>query len=207
MNLIIKINMNKLITNEELKLIREKRKIYYQSKKEKIVEYSKEYYKQNKAKALSNAKEYKNVNKDKLKIKRKEYLKNNINNTRKTNNINKKKRLLTDKLFKVKVNISSLIAQSFKNKSLNKQSKTIDILGCDYIQFKQHLESKFEPWMNWDNYGNPKDGIFELNKTWDIDHIIPLSTASSEEDIVRLNHYTNLQPLCSYTNRFLKRDK
>jgi hypothetical protein len=199
--------MNKLITNEELKLIREKRKIYYQSKKEKIVEYSKEYYKQNKAKALSNAKEYKNVNKDKLKIKRKEYLKNNINNTRKTNNINKKKRLLTDKLFKVKVNISSLIAQSFKNKSLNKQSKTIDILGCDYIQFKQHLESKFEPWMNWDNYGNPKDGIFELNKTWDIDHIIPLSTASSEEDIVRLNHYTNLQPLCSYTNRFLKRDK
>ena len=60
--------------------------------------------------------------------------------------------------------------------------------------------------MTWDNYGNPKDGIFELNKTWDIDHIVPINKALTEEDVVRLNHYTNLQPLCSYTNRFIKRD-
>jgi hypothetical protein len=46
---------------------------------------------------------------------------------------------------------------------------------------------------------NPKDGIFELNKSWDIDHIIPISSAKTKEDIIRLNHYTNLQPLCSYT--------
>ena len=61
--------------------------------------------------------------------------------------------------------------------------------------------------MNWDNKGNPKDGILELNKTWDIDHIIPISTAITEEDIIRLNHYTNLQPLCSYYNRNIKKDK
>ena len=60
--------------------------------------------------------------------------------------------------------------------------------------------------MDWLNYGNPDDGILELNKTWDIDHIIPLSTDKTKEDIIRLNHYTNLQPLCSYTNRFIKRD-
>ena len=28
----------------------------------------------------------------------------------------------------------------------------------------------------------------------------------TEADIINLNHYTNLQPLCSYTNRNLKRD-
>jgi len=41
---------------------------------------------------------------------------------------------------------------------------------------------------------------------WDIDHIIPLQTASCEEDIVRLNHYSNLQPLCSKLNREIKRE-
>ena len=60
--------------------------------------------------------------------------------------------------------------------------------------------------MNWDNYGNPKDGIYELSKTWDIDHMIPISSAKTEEELIKLNHYTNLQPLCSYVNRFIKKD-
>ena len=51
--------------------------------------------------------------------------------------------------------------------------------------------------MSWDNYG----------VVWDIDHIKPLSSAITEEDIINLNHYTNLQPLDSFINRFIKRDK
>ena len=58
--------------------------------------------------------------------------------------------------------------------------------------------------MNWENYGNPKDGIFEPNKTWDIDHIKPLSSFTTEQELLELNHYTNLQPLCSYENRWVK---
>ena len=60
--------------------------------------------------------------------------------------------------------------------------------------------------MTWDNYGNPKDGIFELNKTWDIDHIKPVSSGLAENEVIELNHYTNLKPLCSYTNRWIKRN-
>jgi hypothetical protein len=58
--------------------------------------------------------------------------------------------------------------------------------------------------MNWNNRGNWNGQPKEINVAWDIDHIIPLSTAKTEEEILKLNHYTNLQPLCSYTNRYIK---
>jgi hypothetical protein len=55
--------------------------------------------------------------------------------------------------------------------------------------------------MNWENRGLYNG---ELNYGWDVDHITPISSAKTEEDVVRLNHYTNLQPLCSYINRAIK---
>lgn len=57
--------------------------------------------------------------------------------------------------------------------------------------------------MSWDNYGLYTG---EYNSGWDIDHIIPLSSATSEEDIIKLCNYTNLMPLCSYINRVVKRN-
>ena len=41
----------------------------------------------------------------------------------------------------------------------------------------------------------------ENHGTWEIDHIIPLKTAKTKNDIIRLNHYTNLQPLWMEENR------
>lgn len=57
--------------------------------------------------------------------------------------------------------------------------------------------------MDWDNYGK-YNGIECFG--WDIDHVVPISNAITEEDIIRLNHFTNLQPLCSKINRDIKRD-
>jgi len=116
-----------------------------------------------------------------------------------------KERRKNDPLFRLKGNISSLIRFSFKIKNYQKESRTYEILGCSFEDFKIHLESQFLDWMNWSNYGNPEDGLFEPNKTWDIDHIIPLASATTDEEVIKLNHYTNLQPLCSYKNRFVKK--
>ena len=58
--------------------------------------------------------------------------------------------------------------------------------------------------MTWDNKGMYNG---ELNYGWDIDHIIPISSAKTEDDLYILNHYTNLQPLCSKVNRDIKKDR
>jgi hypothetical protein len=113
-------------------------------------------------------------------------------------------RIKVDNLFKVRQSIRKTISSSFRNTSFRKSSKTAIILGCSFEEFKLYLESMFEPWMNWENKGlyNGK-----LNYGWDIDHKIPVSSATTEEELVRLNHYTNLQPLCSKINRDIKKNK
>jgi len=58
--------------------------------------------------------------------------------------------------------------------------------------------------MSWENYGLYNG---ELNYGWDIDHMVPLSSANTEEELLKLFHHTNLQPLCSKTNRDIKRNK
>lgn len=105
---------------------------------------------------------------------------------------------------KFKGTIQSLITNSFYRKDFIREDKILSILGCTYEEFKEHIEKKFLPWMCWENHGK-YDG--QLNSGWDIDHIIPVASAQSIEELIQLNHYTNFQPLCSKTNRFLKKDK
>ena len=57
--------------------------------------------------------------------------------------------------------------------------------------FGKVVEEQFVDGMSWDNYG-----IYG----WHIDHIIPLSSAKTEEEIFKLCHYTNLQPLWAVDN-------
>lgn len=110
---------------------------------------------------------------------------------------------LTNHIFAISDSFRRNLRTSFLRSGFSKSSKTQEILGCSFEEFKIYLESKFEPWMNWGNRGK-YDGSF--NTGWDIDHIIPVSSAKSEDDIIKLNHYTNLQPLCSKINRDIKKD-
>ena len=198
-------------------------KDYYQKNKEKIIEKTRTYLNSPEGKIKRIEYREKNRNKQREydtnpinKEKRNERLKKQRENNPKRikpisdenrvkRNLRVRQRMATEPLFKLKKNIRTLISQTLKNKGVKKSLKSEQILGCTYQQFKEHIEKQFESWMSWDNYGTPKDKIFELNKTWDIDHIIPLKTATCEADIIRLNHYTNLRPLCSYYNRFIKR--
>jgi uncharacterized protein YbcC (UPF0753/DUF2309 family) len=162
--------------------IRKKKKNYYNSNKEDILEKRKEYYCNNRDSKLEYQKEYVASNKDRVSEYKIEYQRN---------------RRKTDPMFKLKHTISNSIRKSLKVKGVSKSKKTIDILGCDIEFLKLYLESLFSGEMSWENYGI----------IWDIDHIIPLSSAITQDDLIRLNHYTNLQPLDSFINRNIKRDR
>ena len=58
------------------------------------------------------------------------------------------------------------------------------ILGCDREVFIEHLESTFKEGMSWDNIAE-----------WQVDHIIPLGSAKSIDELYELAHYTNIQAL------------
>ena len=101
---------------------------------------------------------------------------------------NKEKRKLNT-LYKLSDSVSNLIRCSINRGGYKKKSRSEDILGCSYIEFKNYIESKFEEEMSWSNYGD-----------WHIDHIIPISWGKSEKEIYDLNNYKNLQPLWAKDN-------
>ena len=182
-----------------------KSKKYREDNKDYHDKYSKDYYNRPDIKERSrlNSIKYRQDNKDKLKIQKDKWKENNkekIKEYNKEYNINRKK---TDPIYRLNRLISSIIRKSFYHNGFKKSSRTYEIIGISFDEFKLYIESKFEDWMTWENRGLYNG---ELNYGWDIDHIIPLSTAETEEDIIKLNHYTNLQPLCSKVNRDIKKD-
>jgi hypothetical protein len=203
-----KMSNKKYNTEEERKEAKRiKQEEYYNKNKEKIkIKDRERHLKKNKVlneeekeEKRIYAKSYRVLNSDKIKL----YYIKNKEELRIKQRLYQNNRLKTDIQYKLKHNLRTLIRNTFKNNGYTKNSKTNDILGCSYEDFKFYLESKFEPWMNWDNRGLYNG---ELNYGWDIDHIIPLDSSVTEEDVIRLNHYTNLQPLCSYTNRNIKKN-
>jgi len=70
-----------------------------------------------------------------------------------------------------------------------------------------HIESQFLSWMSWDNFGDVCGDSPDYNCGWDLDHIIPVSWAKTNEELYSLNHWSNFQPLCSKINRWQKKDK
>jgi hypothetical protein len=119
---------------------------------------------------------------------------NQINKRKKSeyNRVYIKDRLKKDDLYKLTQYTRHLIGTSFKRAckgGIKRKNKTEDILGCSFEELMIHLQNKFTKDMCFENYGK-----------WHIDHIIPISSAKTEEEIIKLNHYTNFQPLWAVDN-------
>jgi len=151
--------------------------VYYHKNKEKIRKYNKEYRLKNKE--ILNKKD--RLRGKRIRLKRSVKDKEKINKHQRKYRKNRKE---IDTLFKMTCNLRTRTCIAFKSKSWSKNNTTQKILGCDFETAHKHLEKQFTKGMNWNNYGE-----------WHIDHIIPLASAKPEEELIKLCHYRNLQPL------------
>lgn len=104
-------------------------------------------------------------------------------------NLKRNYRYKNDNIYNLKRRIRASIRHSLKKKNINKNTMSYKILGIDWINFKKHIENQFTDNMSWDNF----DHIH-------IDHKIPIAAASTEFEVIALNHYTNLQPMWAKDN-------
>ncbi len=90
-------------------------------------------------------------------------------------------------------NISSRIRDRVRELKIKIKAGSYSNVGCSHTQLKQHIESLFQPGMTWDNHGL---------KGWHIDHIKPISLfdLTKAEEILKANHFSNLQPLWAIDN-------
>ena len=213
---------NKLWREKNKEYVKVKMKEWYDNNKEWVKEYNKtnkdkinqrrtKHYVKNRTRLVEISKKYKINNKQKVKINaRNWYQATKVKNRKRINQYIRNK-ILSDPFFKLKKTIRTSISKSLKRNGYTKKSKSHEILGCSYDFFKIHIESQWslphnldengKVWMNWSNHGKYNG---EFNYGWDIDHMKPLSSAKTEEELLKLNHYTNLQPLCSHVNRDIK---
>jgi hypothetical protein len=173
--------------NHEENLIKSRNRI--KNEREKRLEQSKKYYQNNEKKVKEYQKKHYELNKEKYIEKAKNWCKNNKEKCLNSINQRVKKRKKDDVLFKLKHKLRTDMYISLKRQ---KRSKKIEqIIGLSLENYKKHIESQFEDWMSWDNWG-----LY----TWHIDHIIPISSAKNEEEIYKLWYYTNLRPLSAIEN-------
>lgn len=139
-----------------------------------------EYYQKNKQRIQERRKELKAADPEKYRKKEREYAKNRRN---------------IDPYYAMKMSLRTRITKIFSLHNVKKRTSTTKLLGVDFSIVKKHLEKQFTKGISWDNYGK-----------WHIDHITPLASAKTPEELIGLCHYTNLQPLWAAAN-IAKKDK
>jgi hypothetical protein len=136
---------------------------------------------------------YRKKNKDTINAKRKAWRTENKTKLLAKNRIYEKEKRLKNIQFRLSCNLRRRLCHVIRGTL--KTCSAVRDLGCTINQLKMYIESKFQPGMSWDNYGN-KEG------NWSIDHIIPLSRVDLKDRVqfLKVNHYSNLQPLWHIDN-------
>jgi len=102
-----------------------------------------------------------------------------------------------DPVRKLRHAVSCSIRGMLKHNGSYKRKKSIrNYLPYSIEELKAHLESLWEPWMDWDNYGGRSN---DKRRTWHIDHIIPhysfKYTSMADSQFLECWALSNLRPL------------
>ena len=177
------------------KKIAKQKKAYREANKEKIATSNRAYREANKEKIAERMKAYREANKEKIALRDKAYVEANKDKIAVRNKAYKKYKYNNDPLFKLKGIYRNSVKKAFASIGKKKNCNSIKVLGLEtWQELEEYLSNQFYDHtvtgekMTFDNHGKGEN-------CWQIDHIVPLLTAETEEDVIRLSHYTNLQPL------------
>lgn len=174
--------------------VRAKAKRYAEENREQKAAYLKKWYEENKTRLFEKQKEYARKNPHVARKSRANWMLKNREKHNKWRRENAKNRRRNDPIFALREIARKRVRHAVENKGMSRglyrTNKIASMVGCDWEQLKIHIEKQFSAGMTWENRGE-----------WEIDHIIPISSAKTESDIMRLSHYTNLQPLWKEENR------
>jgi len=164
---------------------------YRKNNPEKVLELTRNWTKKNPEWVYNRHKKYRLENSKKLNELRIDWLNNNPEKRKEYRKNYKprkweqrKERRNSDPIFNLMNRMRCRIWKYLNIFEITKKNKTFDIVGCSPEFLKEYLEKQFVTGMTWEN-----------RDKWHIDHIIPLSSAKTEDEVYKLCHYTNLQPL------------
>lgn len=127
--------------------------------------------------------------KEKKKVQSLSYYYGNKEKVYKQRNLYNKRKRKEDPKFLLTRRLRNRLYYALKQKFWKKDTKFANYIGCDLEFLKTHMESQFIDGMCWENQGE-----------WHIDHIIPLVSANTEDELYALCHYTNLRPMWALDN-------
>lgn len=146
-----------------------------------------------KAKANLRSKKYREARKDDIEYieKRRAWSRESTKRRRKKITAYEENRKKIDPVFKLKKQIRNEIRTSFNRRGFRKSARTEEIVGCTLQELYEHLCMTYLV-----RYGEKYNG----NKGVHIDHIIPLANAHTEEEVIKLCRWDNLQLLTAEDN-------
>jgi hypothetical protein len=165
--------------------------------KEKQNTHSAKYRSKNRGKCIETARKYRETNPEKsrqasrrwadsnrIRIAEYDRARNQKAETKEKRNSTRRDKHKADFMFVLECRCRSRTYYAFRAFGFRKTSKTAELLGADWATVRSHIESLFTDGMGWHN-----------RHLWHIDHVEPIASASNQEHLHRLFHYTNLQPL------------
>ena len=169
--------------------IKELHKAWRDKNRERLNEKARENYNAEPQAQKERSEKYRETHKEQIKASNKRYREEN----RQKRTDYERNRRQNDSVYRFRNSFTNLIRQYLRKHEYKGAKNVWDVVGCNFEEFLAYIQSQFQDGMTMENYGNGKD-------KWNIDHIIPICTAENDEDLERLNHYSNLRPMWSTDN-------